>query len=879
MENKTDSSKTSAGSRRLADLDQRMAGLQHERDRLAARVAALEASSSWRLTTPLRAAVMAGHRARQFARRAADWWASRVAALRSPGRGIDDADLAKEDGDRDIDAAVPRQLLPRRILIVAEVSIPQCLRYRVRQKAETLEAMGYDVTVLSWRDAALCRSALLGHGCVIFYRTPAVQEVTDVALEARKRGMMTFFEIDDLVFDVDQYARNSNLQSLPPAERSNLLRGAELYRDMLRHVDSAVASTPLIADRFTRLGARSVHVVANALDPIHLAAAARSYPKPATDEVTIVYGSGTDTHDADFAVAAESLAQVMRENPQVRLLLAGPLRLPECLAPLGGRIVRIPMMPVEDYQACLARCDISLAPLEPGLFNEAKSNIKFLEASVLGLPSVCSPAAEFVSVIRDGENGFLAKTPAEWHEKLSLLVADCALRRRVGKTAKADVLRDFHPSNLTRRQLEPLVRSAFGQPAPPDPATLRILVVNVHFAPESFGGATIVAEQLTAELARQPGTEVGVFTGTHSAAVPVDGLHRYAWRGLPVYAVRLPRPGEFPRDHENHRAARLFSEVLDILQPDVIHFHCVQMLSADLVKVAQQRGVPHVITLHDAWWICERQFMVTGEGNYCGQRGVDPLKCVGCTPDAGLTEQRFARLWEVLRGADHLLTPSAFFRDLHVRTGVDPARISVNRNGVQAAVRRPRETKTDNRITFAYLGGRGLHKGYFWLQEILTGIKESNYRLKICDLSMIHGHRSILRSEWKIAGELEITAPYSQDAIDDYFAGIDVLLFPSLWKESFGLTVREALLRDIWVISTDCGGPVEDLVDGVNATIVPMGDTKALQEAIRVVLHNPERFKCHRNPHKDNIRSFAEQAVETRKFLLQATVPNAVRTA
>jgi len=873
MENTTDPNQTSAGSRPLEDLEQRMAGLQHERDRLAARVTALEASSSWRLTTPLRAAVMAGHRTRQFARRAADWWAGRAAALRSPGRDIDDAASAKEDADRDIDAAMPRRLLPRRILIVAEVSIPQCLRYRVRQKAETLEAMGYDVTVLSWRDPAGCRSALLAHGCVIFYRTPAVREVTDVALEARERGMMTFFEIDDLVFDVDEYARNSNLRSLPPTDRNNLLRGAELYRDMLRHVDSAVASTPLIADRFTRLGARSVHVVANALDPIHLAAAARSYPKPATDEVTIVYGSGTDTHDADFAVAAEPLAHVMQENPHVRLLLAGPLRLPECLAPLAGRIIRIPMMPVEDYQACLARCDISLAPLEPGLFNDAKSNIKFLEASVLGLPTVCSPAAEFVSVIRDGENGFLAGTPAEWHGKLSRLVADPVLRQRLGQTAKACVLRDFHPNNLTRRQLEPLVRSAFAPPEPPEPATLKVLVVNVHFAPESFGGATIVAEQLTEELSRQPGTEVSIFTGTHAAAVPLDGLQRYAWRGLPVYAVRLPVPGEFPHDHENPRAARLFSEVLDILQPDVIHFHCVQMLSADLVKVAQLRGVPHVVTIHDAWWICERQFMVTGEGKYCGQRGVDPLKCVGCTPDAGFTQRRFRQLWQMLEGATHLLTPSSFFRELYLQTGVNPARISVNRNGVRPArttgTSRAKSTG-DGEVTLAFLGGRGLHKGYFWLQEAMAEIEESNYRLKVCDLDLIHGHRSIERKDWKIAGHLDITAPYNQDAIDAYFADIDVLLFPSLWKESFGLTVREALLRDIWVISTDCGGPVEDLVDGVNGTIVPMGDTMAFRQAVRDALNDAGRLRSHVNPHKDGIRSFAEQARETRSFLAEA---------
>lgn len=844
-----------------------------EQARLAARIAALESSSSWKLTAPLRAVVTAGHRASLMGRRARGV----LAQLAAKARQAMSLDKAPSDhvpagpAPRGIHPAVPRQMLPRRVLIVAETSIPQCLRYRVRQKADALESMGYPTTIISWREELECRRALPAHGCVIFYRTPAEPQVIAMAREARRLGMSTFFEMDDLVFDVDEYARNSNLASLPAAERASLLRGAELYRDMLRHVDHAIASTSLLAERFRKLGARNTFVVENALDASLLAAAARVHPRPPTDGLTIIYGSGTDTHDADFALVATPLARVMDERPCVRLLLAGPLKLPPSLDHLLDRIVRIPLLPQEDYQACLARADINLAPLEPTLFNEAKSNIKYLEASVLGLPSICSPCAEFRAAITDGENGFLAGTEEEWGQKLSRLITDTDLRLRLGATARARVLQDYAPDTRTRQQLEPILGVAFG-PAARVPA-LKILTVNVHFAPESFGGATIVAEQICAGLARLPDTEVSIFTGTSSGDTPLSTLRRYQWNGLAVYAARLPPAGESAHDHENRRVARLFAEALDCVQPDVVHFHCVQMLSADLVGIARQRGIPHVISLHDAWWICERQFMIKGDGHYCGQRGVDPLECVGCTPDPGFTQRRFRRLWEELAGATHLLTPSAFFRELYIQTGIDPDRISVSRNGVLPAKPQPKrsaQTANDPRVTLAYLGGRGVHKGYFWLQEILAGTKESNYRLKVCDLSLIHGHRSIARSEWNIAGELAITAPYHQESIDNYFSDIDVLLFPSLWKESFGLTVREALLRDIWVISTDCGGPVEDLVDGVNATIVPMGDTLAFREAVRAVLLDPQRFRDHVNPHKERIRSFAEQARETRAFLAEA---------
>jgi len=309
-----------ARKRELEELRRRADEAERAAAALAARNAALESSSSWRMTAPLRAVITAVHRIRQWSARAAE------ADSRSGGRPEEER-ISDGSGD-----PLPRSRLPRRILIVAEVSIPQCLRYRVHQKADVLAAMGYPTTVVSWQDSARFRRELPAHGCVLFYRTPAMPDVVRLVRAAEAAGMMTFFEIDDLVFDVDEYARNSNLQSLPMGEREDLLRGAGLYRDMIARVDCTVASTRLIADRFIALGAAQALVVDNALDAILLEAAERSYPRTDSGAVTIIYGSGTDTHDADFELVAEPLARVMREHQHVRLVMAVPLRLPGALA-------------------------------------------------------------------------------------------------------------------------------------------------------------------------------------------------------------------------------------------------------------------------------------------------------------------------------------------------------------------------------------------------------------------------------------------------------------------------------------------------------------------------------------------------------------------
>ncbi len=47
-------------------------------------------------------------------------------------------------------------LFARHVLIIAELSIRQCKKYRVDQKVAELESLGYRVTVCSWGESAAC---------------------------------------------------------------------------------------------------------------------------------------------------------------------------------------------------------------------------------------------------------------------------------------------------------------------------------------------------------------------------------------------------------------------------------------------------------------------------------------------------------------------------------------------------------------------------------------------------------------------------------------------------------------------------------------------------------------------------------------------------
>ena len=762
-----------------------------------------------------------------------------------------------------------RASLGRRVLIIAELSLRQCRKYRVDQKVDFLRRLGFHATVVAWQDFEACRAALQTHGMVIFYRTPAFDGVVSLTEEARRLGLVSFFDLDDLIFDADEYARNSNVAALPADERDVLMNGVRLYRAMMSRVDHCIASTPTLASRMQALVDGKVFLLENALDT-HLLDLA-SAPCPGRDPTTVVigYGSGTTTHDADFLIVAPALLRILENFPQVRFAVYGHLRLPDYFESRVHQIIRVPFLDADDYYLALSRFDISLAPLERNVFNDAKSNIKFLEASLFGVPSVCSTGAAFLQVVDHGVNGFLASCDDEWYTALQQLVEDAGLRRVVGEQARQGVLEHYHPEYVASRQMAPILDCGLLPAENGRAPRLKVLVVNVLFAPTSFGGATVVAEKLAEELLTHNDAAVTVFAGSMQEGLAPYALVRYEWQGIPVIAVGIPGGMSQEESYHHPRMAECFREVLEAVRPDVVHFHSIQQLGANLASPCTEMGIPYVITLHDAWWLCERQFMVKADGKYCHQDGVQLLACRGCMTDPAFSHRRYHRLWRILANAALLLAPSEFHRTLHVRSGLSADHVSVNKNGINLPAPGYRHRARGHHLRFAYLGGRATHKGYFHLKQIFESLPESNYSLVLVDIERRLAVSGVTEDDWRIKGELEIVPPFDQSQLDEFFAGVDVLLFPSAWKESFGLTVREAMSRDVWVIATDCGGPVEDVVDGVNGQLVAMGDLDGLRETIRGLLQQPERLGDYQNPRKDDIRGFGEQASELAGYLRQ----------
>jgi glycosyltransferase involved in cell wall biosynthesis len=347
------------------------------------------------------------------------------------------------------------------VAIIGALDIPQCKKYRVLQKVEYFSLRGIACEYCDYRDLSQAFSLMQLATVVIFYRLPQGPSSAALIDEALRLGLDTYYDIDDPIFDREVYQANRNLDSLSAAERDALLAQAPAYRQIMEQVGQVIVSTEGMRRLVEgSLALKSVLVWPNLID-----GATRNIfeqlPPPAeggeTADVLLGYFSGSRAHDADFALIAELLQQLLERHHNLRLLIGGYAPLPPGLAGFGERVSQARFMSYAAYLESLRRVDVNLVPLLIDAFNDCKSGIRYLEASICGVPTVASRVGQFPEMIRQGETGFLCKEAGDWAQALEALIGDPDMRRRLGDSARRHVLQSQVMDSADYAHLETLV--------------------------------------------------------------------------------------------------------------------------------------------------------------------------------------------------------------------------------------------------------------------------------------------------------------------------------------------------------------------------------------------------------------------------------------
>jgi glycosyltransferase involved in cell wall biosynthesis len=333
-------------------------------------------------------------------------------------------------------------------------------RYRCDHQAEQLSLLGAAVDVAGLEEVDP-QGAFEAYRVFVLHRVPIDVEVETFLEEARRRRRPVIFDSDDLIFDPE-----AELYVPESARRDDRLRR---HADVLTRADAVTVSTEPLRHAASAFHDRVVvtpNVVSAEMVAQADAASARRPSGRKTAPVVLAYLSGTPTHDRDFVEAADGVLWALRTYPDVRLLVVGHLDVDHRFAEFGERIERMPVQPWQELPELLTHVDINLAPLEAGNpFSECKSCVKYLEAALLGVPTVASPRADFARVIQDGRNGLLAEGGAQWRDALERLIESPVLRRDIGHNAWQDV-QARHTTGAGARRAREAFRSLAGESGP-----------------------------------------------------------------------------------------------------------------------------------------------------------------------------------------------------------------------------------------------------------------------------------------------------------------------------------------------------------------------------------------------------------------------------
>ena len=318
----------------------------------------------------------------------------------------------------------------------------------------------------------------------------------------------------------------------------------------------------------------------------------------------------------------------------------------------------------------------------------------------------------------------------------------------------------------------------------------------------------------------------------------------------------------------------VFVDFLKNLNPDVIHIHTLMGLYKEFVDVSKELNVKVIFTSHDYFGLCPKVTLFRN-GKIC-----DDLSCSHCAECnqralsinkiklmqspvyrylknsfvikklRGLHRSSFFEDVSCLKKEDSQIKDFAKqYRDLrtyyaemleemdciHFNSSVSEAvyrkyvkpqssrLISITHNGIADNRDSALDKNEGDVFRLTYLGSTNPIKGYCVLKVALDELWNEGFR----------------QFKLKIFGTIPDPSPYmdvqcgryNYSQLSSIFADTDILLVPSLWYETFGFVVLEALSFGVPVIVSDNVGAKDIVGDG--GIIVKAGSKESLKEVVK----------------------------------------------
>jgi len=227
--------------------------------------------------------------------------------------------------------------------------------------------------------------------------------------------------------------------------------------DQIRLSDYAIVSTEYLA-RLFRNYKKDVYVMPNAIDLEKWKIPVKA---PESGKITLGW-SGASGHEKDMKIVKDVLVQLLNTYPNLYVKF---LHGPEKFINHERFKNELVWTQIDEYPSKLASMgfDIAIAPLWDNEFNRAKSNLRYLEYSALGIPTVASNVEPYAKTIEDGKDGFLVlNSEKKWFDKISELIYNTELRSTFAQNAFKKV-NDYYSLKIVTQKYADLLKEMYSK--------------------------------------------------------------------------------------------------------------------------------------------------------------------------------------------------------------------------------------------------------------------------------------------------------------------------------------------------------------------------------------------------------------------------------
>ena len=418
---------------------------------------------------------------------------------------------------------------------------------------------------------------------------------------------------------------------------------------------------------------------------------------------------------------------------------------------------------------------------------------------------------------------------------------------------------------------------------------MRILLTVHQFLPDHASGTEILTLHTAQELQRR-GHDVQVFTG-YPAKVPLTDDQRfdsYDYQGLAVHRFlhqHVPMGEQSNIVEMEYNNALFGNHLRGFLAEnprDVVHFFHLSRLTATAIDACAAAGVATAFTATDFWSVCPTSQLRLPDGSLCEGPTAFAANCVKHLVEVSQPEKIARRLrvlptpvvaagvlavqnnllpqrWfsplvkaisarpdfirQRLNKIDRILVPTHLMHDLLRKNGVHVSRLAYVPYGIDFRNMTRRTDKGGSaKLRVGFIGTLYEHKGAHLLVRAIQSLP-AEIPVELTVYGKLEEFPAYVQEVRALAGDdprITFAGTFPNDQIGNIFAGLDVLVVPSIWYENTPLVIYSAMAAGCPVVATNLGGMSEAVSDEINGLLFEKGNVPQLARHLkRLALDRP----------------------------------------